>query len=256
VAWELGAMPTAETLKLYEPHKTTISTPAGEQEFQYRLMRPEKIEAGKKYPVVLFLHGAGERGSDNQAQLAYLPEWLARSESRKEYPCFLIAPQCPENQKWADTDWSAKESIPRGKITPALQAAVDALDELLETAPADPKRIYLTGLSMGGYGSWDLAARTPERFAAVAPICGGGDEHDAARLVDVPIWAWHGEADTAVPVERSRRMIEAIRAAGGHPKLMELAGVGHNSWTPAYTEREGVVPWMFEQVKKSAPAKP
>jgi predicted peptidase len=102
---------------------------------------------------------------------------------------------------------------------------------------------------MGGYGSWDLAARRPELFAAVVPICGGGDEHAAERLLKTPIWAVHGDADTAVPVERSRRMIEAIKAAGGQPKYSELPGVGHNSWTPAYSDPEGVLPWMFEQVR-------
>jgi predicted peptidase len=102
---------------------------------------------------------------------------------------------------------------------------------------------------MGGYGSWELATRMPDRFAAVVPICGGGDEHWADHLVNVPIWAWHGDADPAVPVERSRKMIEAIKQSGGHPKYTELKGVGHNSWTPAYSDPEGPIPWMFEHVK-------
>jgi predicted peptidase len=114
----------------------------------------------------------------------------------------------------------------------------------------DEKRIYLTGLSMGGYGAWELAMRQPTRFAALAPICGGGDESQAAILKDIPVWAWHGDADPAVPVERSRRMIEAIKTAGGKPRYSELPGVGHDSWTPAYTRADGVVPWLFEQVKK------
>jgi predicted peptidase len=110
----------------------------------------------------------------------------------------------------------------------------------------DPARIYLTGLSMGGYGTWDLAARQPERFAAILPICGGGDEATTARLAKLPIWCFHGDADTVVPVERSRTMIAAVRAASGSPKYSELPGVGHDSWTPAYRD-PAVLDWLFTQ---------
>jgi predicted peptidase len=246
-ALELFAMLAPDVEQLYEAREMTLSAPGGEQKFVYRLLKPEKIEPGKKYPVVLFLHGAGERGNDNKLQLKYLPTWLASDENRQKFPCFVLAPQCPNGQKWSDVDWGAKGSIPMKDVTPAMQAAVMQLDKLIQEEPVDAKRVYLTGLSMGGYGSWDLAERTPERFAALAPICGGGDDSRADRLVKVPVWAWHGDADTAVPVERSRKMIEAIKAAGGNPKYTELKGVGHDSWTKAYTDPEGVVPWMFEQ---------
>ena len=250
MALELGAMPKAETVALYEARTYDLATPDGTQQFAYRLLKPEKIEPGKKYPVVLFLHGAGERGSDNQLQLAYFPEWIASAESRAKYPCFVIAPQCPGGKKWSDADWGAKGPIPQAEITAPMKAAVGMLDELIKSEPVDTRRVYLTGLSMGGYGSWDQAERTPERFAAVAPICGGGDVRLADRLVKTPIWAWHGDADGAVPVERSRQMIAAIEAAGGKPKYTELKGVGHDSWTAAYTDPAGVVPWMFEQAKQ------
>ena len=117
---------------------------------------------------------------------------------------------------------------------------------MVAAEPIDPGRIYLTGLSMGGYGAWELAARIPERFAAVAPICGGGDEAQAAKLVGLPIWCFHGADDKVVPVERSRSMVAAIKAAGGEPKFSELPGVGHDSWTPAY--RDGaLLGWLFQQ---------
>jgi predicted peptidase len=103
---------------------------------------------------------------------------------------------------------------------------------------------------MGGFGSWDWATREPDRFAAVVPICGGGDESKADKLTKTPIWAVHGDTDEVVKVEQSRRMIEAIKKAGGDPKYSELKGVGHNSWTPAYSDPKGIVPWMFEQRKK------
>jgi dienelactone hydrolase len=147
------------------------------------------------------------------------------------------------------------EAVLRGVVVPELtfdrqtaMAVIAALEDTLQREPIDPARISLTGLSMGGYGSWDLAARMPERFAAVLPICGGGDEATAAKIKDLPIWCFHGDADTAVRVERSRTMIEALRAAGGAPKYSELAGVGHDSWTPAYRDPD-VLAWLFAQKK-------
>jgi predicted peptidase len=223
-----------------------------DEEFKYRLLSPAKPEKDKKYPVILFLHGAGERGDDNEAQLKYFPTWMAEAKMREKYPCYVIAPQCRSGEKWSVANWGAKESDAMPKEpTEQLSAAIGMLDSLMKSGmPVDEKRVYLTGLSMGGYGSWELAMRQPDRFAAVAPICGGGDESQAEKLVKVPIWAWHGDADNAVPVERSRKMIEAITKAGGKPKYTELKGVGHDSWTPAYTKDDGLIPWMFEQAKK------
>lgn len=220
--------------------------------FKYRLLAPDRIEPEKKYPVVLFLHGAGERGDDNKAQLKYLPTWMAEPKMRAAYPCFLIAPQVPNNQKWVNAPWDKKTGQPLPeKMSDSINIAVGILDEILKTEPADPDRVYLTGLSMGGYGTWDLAERMPKHFAAAVPICGGGDDTKAERLVGLPLWAWHGDADPAVPVERTRQMIEAIKKAGGHPKYTELPGVGHDSWTKAYTDPQGAIPWMFEQRREA-----
>jgi predicted peptidase len=214
------------------------------------LLKPAKIEEGKKYPVVLFLHGAGERGDDNAAQLKYLPEWMTSAERRKKYPCFVIAPQCREGKMWAAARWGMKQSVAMPKEpTDQMKVVIGILDHVMKNYPVDLRRVYLTGLSMGGYGSWELAMRMPDRFAAVVPICGGGDEAQAEKIAKLPIWAWHGDADEAVPVERSRRMIAALKKAGGEPKYTELKGVGHDSWTPAYTRDDGVLPWMFEQHK-------
>jgi predicted peptidase len=215
------------------------------------ILKPKEIKPGEKYPLVVFLHGAGERGSDGWAQTKYLPTWMARPEMRAKYPCFLIAPQCPANEKWVDVPWDSKTSQPMPKNpSPAMRNTMDLIDRVIQSEPINTKRIYLTGLSMGGYGVWDLAMRMPDRFAAIAPLCGGGDESKAALLIHVPILCYHGAIDPAVPVERSRRMIGAIRAVGGHPKYVELPGVGHDCWTTAYTDPGGVVPWMFEQKKK------
>lgn len=222
-------------------------TEAGQAvEFRYRLLAPAAPVAGERYPLVLFLHGAGERGRDNDKQLKYLPTWLAEPALRDRHPCFLLAPQCREGERWVDVSWADTTSAPQGAPTTDLLAAVAAMQHVIAHEAVDPARIYLTGLSMGGFGTWDLAARQPERFAAILSICGGGDEATAPRLAKLPIWCFHGDADTVVPVERSRRMIEAVRAAGGNPKYSELPGVGHDSWTPAYRDPT-VLDWLFAQ---------
>jgi predicted peptidase len=244
--------PDADPTALYEAKVFQATIEGQPFELPYRLMRPSLVEPAVRYPLVLFLHGAGERGDDNKLQLKYLPTWLASEQNRRQYPAFVVAPQCPAEMKWSNVDWSDNEPKPLPEISRPMQAVVGLLDEVVKREPVDPRRIYLTGLSMGGYGAWDLAMRRPERFAALVPICGGGDESQAGRLVGMPIWAWHGDADQAVPVERSRRMIAAIERAGGHPKYTELPGVGHDSWTPAYTRPDGVLPWLFAQAKPAA----
>jgi predicted peptidase len=222
-------------------------TEAGQAvEFRYRLLAPAAPAAGERYPLVVFLHGAGERGRDNEKQLKYLPTWMAEPVLRERHPCFLLAPQCREGERWVDVSWADTKSTPQSPLTTDMLAAVAAMQYVISHEAVDPARIYLTGLSMGGYGTWDLAARQPERFAAILPICGGGDEATAPRLAKLPIWCFHGDADTVVPVERSRTMIAAVRAAGGSPKYSELPGVGHDSWTPAYRDK-AVLDWLFAE---------
>lgn len=241
----------ADPNELYEERSVTIKTDGKDETFKYRLLKPAKVEASKKYPLVLFLHGAGERGDDNKAQLKYGPTWLAEDKNREKYPCYVLAPQCHTGKKWAEVDWSAATSTPMAPEPGSqMKAVLAALDDTIKKEQVDESRLYLTGLSMGGYGSWDLAARQPERFAAVVPICGGGDEKQAAKLTKLPIWVWHGDADKAVKVERSRQMVAAIKAAGGSPKYSELPGVGHDSWTAAYNGPENCLSWLFEQQKK------
>ena len=215
--------------------------------FGYRLLRPLGLEPGQLYPLILFLHGAGERGSDNFRQLAYLPAWLAEPAWREAFPCYVLAPQCRDDARWSDVSWADAASTPQAaEPTPDLSAAAAALATVVAGEAVDPQRIYLTGLSMGGFGAWELATRMLGRFAALLPICGGGDETTAARLSDLPIWCFHGADDAVVPVERSRSMIAALRAAGGSPTYSELPGVGHAAWTTAYRDR-AVLEWLFAQ---------
>ena len=250
---EATAATTADLTTLYDERSVSMSEGAALLEFHYRLLRPETSaddgRNGHRYPLVLFLHGAGERGNDNTKQLKYLPTWLADPALRQRHPCFVLAPQCRMDERWVDVSWADAKSTPQ-PATPTvdLAAATKALEETLVQEAVDPTRIYLTGLSMGGYGTWDLAARMPDRFAAILPVCGGGDDRVAARIAALPIWCFHGDADTAVPVDRSRTMIAALKAAGGRPIYSELPGVGHDSWTPAY--RDGfVLDWLFSQRK-------
>jgi predicted peptidase len=226
LAW--AAKPKADWQDLLEKRTFT----EGKNKLPYRLLKPDDYDPKKSYPLVVFLHGAGERGDNNTAQLVHGVAEFAKPANRKKYPCFLIAPQCPARGMWVKT----------GQIVLDLIAAIQ------KEFSIDKKRIYLTGLSMGGYGTWDLLARRPDLFAAGIPICGGGDEKNAKKLAKIAIWAFHGDKDVAVKVERSRNMIEAIKKAGGSPKYTEYKGVGHNSWTRTYSDPK-VMEWLFEQKK-------
>jgi predicted peptidase len=212
----------------------------------YRLLRPIAVEKGRTYPLVLFLHGAGERGSDNESQLVHgVPQFVER---RKQYPCFLIAPQCPDGKKWVEVDWSAESHVQPKDPGEVGRLTLGLIDQAMKDLPVDAKRVYVTGLSMGGYGTWDLVARRPALFAAAAPVCGGADEATAARIKHVPVWAFHGALDTAVRPIRSRRMVAALQKVGGKPKYTEYPDVGHHSWDPAYRDPK-FHEWLFAQKK-------
>jgi poly(3-hydroxybutyrate) depolymerase len=373
----------------------------------YRLFKPKDYDPARKYPLVLFLHGAGERGNNNLAQVRDAL-YFAKEAAQKENPCFVVAPQCPngaqafqvygssknynqsvndyaasagewksytivlsklsggpksfltiinaaENRRapgnaaaapatpvtsefrniaigenggeappvdlrklsldkkqgngkavvsedgktltitgdlrlkipfeykvtektvltfefraskdaqgsahaigldndaffdsrWANIDWSAKKGGMGKEPATPLRLALEVVSGLQKEFSIDDKRLYLTGLSMGGYGTWDAISRYPKLFAAAVPICGGGDESAAASIKDIPIWCFHGGADPTVPTQRSRDMIKAIKDAGGNPKYTEYPGVGHNSWDKAYSEPE-LAKWLFAQKK-------
>lgn len=221
---------------LFEKHTFT----KGDEKLNYRMMTPAKVEDKKTYPLVIFLHGAGERGDDNAAQLKHGVAEFAKAATRKKHPCYLIAPQCPPKTGWAP--------FGKTKAAPAGALVVELVEKLCKELPIDKKRIYITGLSMGGFGSWNLMAKHPDLFAAGVPICGGGDVKTAEKLAKIPIWAFHGDEDKAVKVDLSRGMIKAIEKAGGKPKYTEYKGVGHDSWTQTYKNAE-VIDWLFEQKK-------
>ena len=174
---------------------------------------------------MLFLHGAGERGENLQQVKKHGP--FSKLKELKS-DCILVAPQCPKGEGW--------EPIALAKL----------LDEVESKYAIDPSRVYVTGLSMGGYGTWALAGLQPERFAVIAPICGGGNPADAAKLSKVPIWAFHGDADKAVLLEKGQAMVDAVKAAGGTPRFTIYPGVGHDSWTQTYNDPE-FYSWLFAQ---------
>lgn len=218
------------------------------KELPYQLMQPLVVEKGKTYPLVLFLHGAGERGTDNEKQLVHGVPQFASPDNRKAYPCFLLAPQCPSNQKWVEVDWSADTHTMPKVQGDAGRMALELVAQALKELPIDPKRVYITGLSMGGYGTWDLLARRPDLFAAAVPICGGADEATAPHIKHIPIWTFHGGKDGVVKPARSRNMIAALEKAGGKPKYTEYPNVGHDSWNPAYRDPD-MFKWLFAQKK-------
>jgi predicted peptidase len=215
----------------------------------YRLLRPKDYDPQEKYPLVLFLHGAGERGDDNRAQLKWGCEQFASDENRSRYPCFVVVPQCPEGEQWVDVPWSADRHTMPEKPTAALRRSLELIEALPKEFSIDAGRLYITGLSMGGYGVWDAIQRRPDLFAAAAPVCGGGDPQYAKQIAGVPVWAFHGAKDTVVKPHRSREMVEAIRAADGDPKYSEFPDAPHNSWTPAYSDPQ-LYAWLFAQRKK------
>jgi len=223
---------------------------AGGATLRYRLFTPDPAAAGEaRLPLILFLHGAGERGDDNAAQLKHGVVEFHRRQA--EHPCLVLAPQCPAARKWVEVDWGKGGGAGTFPAEPSesLKLALAVVDDLIAAGRVDPDRVFVTGLSMGGYGTWYAAGMPGSRFAAAAPVCGGGDPAWAGRYVGLPLWAFHGDADEAVPVGRSREMIAAIKAAGGDPKYTEYPGVGHDSWTPTYADN-GFHAWLFAQRRR------
>lgn len=224
----------------------------GKRSLPYRFHQPEKLERGKKYPLVLFMHGAGERGIDNRKQLYR----LAGERFWEKYPCYVLSPQCPPKNDsipyseyvWVDTEFGDSVHSMKKSPTWTMKLVINLLDKIIKNNKIDRDRIYVTGLSMGGFATWELIQRMPDKFAAAVPVCGGGDLEYAPKLSSIPLWVFHGNADKRVPVQRSRNMVEAITNFGGHPKYTEYPGVPHDSWTLTYKNPE-VWDWMFSQKK-------
>ncbi len=215
----------------------------GSDSLPYRLLKPVNPNALEKFPLIIFLHGSGERGSDNEAQIKHIKNLVLDSRNRGKYPCYVLVPQCPKGQLWAEHN---RDGSVKSQPTKPTQLLVELIDKISDEFPIDETRIYLTGVSMGGYGTWDLLARFPSKFAAGVPVCGGGDERTASKLKNIPVWAFHGALDNIVAARQSRTMIDAIRKAGGTPGYTEYPDIKHDSWVQAYQEPH-LLPWLFKQ---------
>ena len=206
-------------------HKTISKTVS----MNYLLYLPrEYVKENTRWPMILFLHGAGERGDDLELVKKHGPPKIA--EEKEDFPFIVVSPQCPEG------NWWERENL------------IALLDEIVANYDIDEERIYLTGLNMGGFGTWDLAARYPERFAAIAPVCGGGIPPTTRKLVDVPVWVFHGALDETVPLKYSEDMVNALKKFEGNVKFTVYPEAKHDSWTETYDNPE-LYKWFLRHRK-------
>ncbi|MBI5722814.1 MAG: prolyl oligopeptidase family serine peptidase [Planctomycetes bacterium] len=220
----------------------------------YRLLSPKDFDKDKKYPLLVFLHASSECGTDNTGQFTHGRELMLKAA--KDYQSFVFIPQCPEDvNKWTGVDEDADPFTMPEKPNWPIALARQAIESLLKEYPIDRDRICIIGISMGGFGCWEMLCRYPDFFAAGVPICGGGDLSKAERLKNTAVWAFHGAQDDTVSPEKSRKMIAAIKKAGGDPKLTEYKDEGHECWLKTFEDPK-LLEWIFAQKRKPADAKP
>ena len=213
---------------------------------QYRLMIPD-YNPIRDYPLVVFLHGSGERGEDNKAQLKWGIQQLASDNMMKNFPCFVLAPQCPANG-W----WSNYENLADGQLSlkpeagQAMSLMIELVESLIIDLNIDTNRIYITGLSMGGYGTFDAIIRRPDLFAAAIPVCGGGDISQAKLIKDIPMWIITGSEDSVVDPKLSTDMLLELHKEGARPGFTLYPETGHYSWLAAYSDPM-IWAWLFRQ---------
>lgn len=211
----------------------------------YRLFVPPNYDRKKKYPLVVYLHGGGGVGDDNLKQIqggnGYLIDFFTQAESQTRYPAIVVAPQSAGN------GWIGRPFLPPAP-TRQLQLVVDLIGDLQRSYSIDGKRLYVAGQSLGGFGTLAIVAEFPKLFAAGVPLCGGADESKVLSIMKTPLWVFHGEKDEVVPVDSSRRIVAAIKKAGGKVKYTEFPGAGHNIWLNVVKEPE-LLSWLFAQHK-------
>jgi len=207
------------------------------ESLKFRFHGSKKLSSKKRYPIMIYLHGRGSGGTDNEKQLNGLVRNFAGGDFHRKNPSFIFAPQCPDDNK----GW-------RGEY---LDDVIGLLKSAIKDLPVDKERVYITGVSMGGFGTWSALAAAPDLFAAAVPVCGGGNPGTAKSIKDIPIWTHHGVADPIVSVEFTRKMVSALEKEDGNIKYTEYdeaSGIKHDAWTPCYSNPE-VFEWMFEQQK-------
>jgi predicted peptidase len=242
----------AQDKSLYEKHWMI----KGNDSLPYRLLLPENYDASRKYPLILFLHGSGERGNDNEAQLTHGWRLFLRDSIRKSYPAIVVFPQCAANSYWSNVE-IVYDSVSKsrtfnfsedGPPTVAMKMVLKLLDELNNTYRLDKKQLYVGGLSMGGMGTFELVRRKPKMFAAAFPICGGAAPATAKKLKRVNWWIFHGLKDNVVSPAFSQHMADALKAKGANVRLTLYPNASHNSWDSAFAEKD-LLPWLFSNKK-------
>lgn len=222
-----------------------------EQLLPYQLLLPINYSPANKYPLVVFLHGSGERGEDNQLQLVHGSSLFLSEENRKNYPAIVVFPQCPTNAYWASLSGNLSDSTPfleKPKKNKPLKLVEGLIRELQSTYSVDKNRIYVGGLSMGGMGTFELVYRKPRKFAAAFAICGGANPK-IARKIRRPVWRIdHGEEDRVVPIRHSERMVEALQKENAEISYFSYPGVFHDSWNNVFAD-PNFLPWLFAQRK-------
>lgn len=215
----------------------------------YRIYIPFNYDPNKRYPLLLNLHGAGNRGSDNKRHLLFINRPLSNPELCVD-DAIILYPHCSLENKWVHTNWSAGSyDLDKMPESEELKAVLEIVEQVRETYSIDPGRIYLTGYSMGGYGTWNLLMNHPDMFAAAVPMCGAGDPNKAGIIKDIPIWAIHGAKDPVVPVEGSREMAAALKAVGAKDfHYTELPEVEHDAWNYTFNTPE-IFRWLFSKQK-------
>ena len=244
-----------QDLSLYEKKQFISAT--GDT-LDYRILFPENYQSDKDYPLVLFLHGAGERGSDNEKQLTHGAGLFLADENRKKFPAIVVFPQCPEDKYWIDIsirsqlggkgDPDFKESIKNPSEELAL--VNEMVENLTVNEKVDEDTIYIMGLSMGSFGTFETLARWPEKYAAAVGICGGGNISLTKNYADeTAVWITHGAKDDVVPVVLSQRLYHALKEQGANVKYTEFPEANHNAWDPTFAIPE-LLPWLFSHSKK------
>lgn len=242
----------SQTDSLFEFRYFTMHT----ENLPLRVMYPENFDAGKKYPLLLFLHGAGERGADNKSQLTHGGQYFSSDYNRKHFPAIVIFPQCPRNDYWARVDFRFDENgnrhfdfRPDDPPTSSMKLLLALVDSLANLKHVNRNQMYIGGLSMGGMGTFELLYRNPDYFAAAISICGGGLQIIAQKFArKTNIWIFHGEDDAVVPVSFASTMNNAIISAGGKPRLTIYKNVNHNAWDYVFKE-DTLMPWLFSHSK-------
>ena len=232
-----------------------VYTNAAGETFAYRLSVPQFPVAGKKYPVILFLHGSGECGTDNLKHIKVgLPVLMNTLLKRpKPEPVIVVAPQCQSSNWWVKGLAMREDYAAAREPTPSLAVALELVRHLVVEAQGDPDRLYITGLSLGGFGTWDAIQRDPSLFAAAIPVCGGGDLRRVRGIKRLPIWAFHGRDDKHVAVACSRRMVMALKKIGNRKvRYTEYEGADHNVWDRTYANPE-VIEWLLRQTRVEKP---